>query len=90
MTAKQATIRVSSEGHLVLPSPIQRELGIREGDSLDASIEKGKIVMTLRPKKKFKGKATTDPRTGLPVLSFGPDAPVLTQEQIEEMLADFP
>jgi hypothetical protein len=28
--------------------------------------------------------------TGLPVIDFGPDAPILTHEQVREMLADFP
>ena len=31
-----------------------------------------------------------DPVLGIPVLSFGDDAPVLTSEQVEEMLSDFP
>jgi hypothetical protein len=31
-----------------------------------------------------------DPALGIPVLSFGDDAPVLTSEQAEEMLSDFP
>jgi|GEM_PF-339435 len=90
MASKAATIRVSAEGHLILPSPLQDELGIRAGDSLNASIEDGKLVVMTQPKKKFKGKIVNDPVTGLPMLSFGPDAPILTQERIEEMLADFP
>lgn len=89
MASKAVTIRVSEDGKNVeIPSPIRRELGIHAGDLLDASIEGGKLVLTTQAKKRFKGKATTDPRTGLPVLSFGPDAPVLTQEKIEEMLAN--
>jgi hypothetical protein len=31
-----------------------------------------------------------DPVLGIPVLSFGDDAPVLTSEEVEEMLSDFP
>jgi hypothetical protein len=35
-------------------------------------------------------KVTADPLTGLPVLSAGPQAPVLTSRQVEEILAEFP
>ena len=90
MPAKAATTRVSTKGQVVLPSPIRRRLGIQAGDSLDATVEDGRIVLTPQVKKKYKGKIIQDLLTGLPVLSFGPDAPVLTQERIEEMLADFP
>jgi hypothetical protein len=31
-----------------------------------------------------------DPISGTPVLDAGPDAPVLTSEQVKEILADFP
>jgi hypothetical protein len=31
-----------------------------------------------------------DPVTSLPVLSTGPDAPLLTSEQVEEILSGFP
>ena len=31
-----------------------------------------------------------DPITGLPVLSGGPDAAVLSSKQVEEILANFP
>jgi hypothetical protein len=31
-----------------------------------------------------------DPVTGLPVLSAGPSAPLLSSEEVEEILADIP
>ena len=37
--------RVSSEGEVLLPEPIRSQLGIRAGDSLDASVEDGRIVL---------------------------------------------
>ena len=33
---------------------------------------------------------SADPVLGIPVLSFGEDAPVLTSGQVKEMLSDFP
>lgn len=35
-------------------------------------------------------KITTDPVTGLPVFSAGPDAPVLSCKEVDEILATFP
>jgi AbrB family looped-hinge helix DNA binding protein len=90
MRARAATTRVSTKGQVVLPLPIRRRLGIQAGDALDATVEDGRIMLTPQPKKKFKARLTTDKRTGLPVLSFGPGAPILTNEMVREMLADFP
>ena len=82
--------KVSTKGQIVLPGPIRRKLGIRAGDPLDVSIDAGRIVLTTRKKRRRKAKIVTDPITGLPVLDVGPDAPILTSKQVEEMLADFP
>lgn len=82
--------RVSSKGHVVLPGPIRRKLGIRAGDSLDASVEGGRIVLVPRNKPAFPPKIIKDPVTGIPAVDFGPDAPILTSEQVADILADFP
>ena len=79
----------------MLPGSIRRQLGIHSGDALDAGIEDGRIVLTPRnkhplEKKVFEAKIVKDPLTGFPVIDLGPDAPVLTNEQVREMLADFP
>jgi AbrB family looped-hinge helix DNA binding protein len=82
--------KVSTKGQVVLPGPIRRRLGIRPGDPLDASIEAGTIVLTPRRKTRHKGKITLDPITGLPVLSAGNDAPVLSSRDVDQILASFP
>jgi AbrB family looped-hinge helix DNA binding protein len=82
--------RVSTKGQVVLPGPIRRKLDIRAGDPLDAGIEQGRIVLTPRKKATFEAQIVEDPVTGFPVLYAGPDAPVLTSEQVAEILADFP
>jgi AbrB family looped-hinge helix DNA binding protein len=82
--------RVSTKGQIVLPQPLRRRLGIRAGDSLDIAIEKNRIVLTAPQRKHFTARIIEDPITGLPVLYAGPDAPVLTSEQVEEILANFP
>lgn len=74
----------------MLPVPLRRRLGIRAGDALDASVEAGRIVLTPASGPKHKPKIIEDPITGLPMLSLGPDAPVLTSEMVRELLTDFP
>ncbi len=82
--------KVSTKGQVVLPGPIRRRLGLRPGDPLDANIEEGRIVLTPRRKRSRAGKIVTDPITGLPALSAGADAPVLSSKEVEEMMRSFP
>jgi AbrB family looped-hinge helix DNA binding protein len=82
--------RVSSKGQVVLPSPVRRKLGLAPGDPLDVNIESGRIVLTPRRTRSHRPKIVIDPITGLPALSAGPDAPLLTSAQVEEMLSGFP
>jgi AbrB family looped-hinge helix DNA binding protein len=82
--------RVSTKGQVVLPGPLRRRLGIRPGDPLDASIEDGCIILRPHKKRRLEGRIVEDPITGGPVLTFGPDAPILTSEEVAEILADFP
>jgi AbrB family looped-hinge helix DNA binding protein len=82
--------KVSTKGQIVLPAPLRRRLGIRAGDPLNISIEKDRIVLTAPKRKHFKARIIEDPVTGFPVLYAGPDAPVLTNEMVRELLADFP
>jgi AbrB family looped-hinge helix DNA binding protein len=82
--------KVSTKGQVVLPGPLRRHLGLRAGDSLDASIEAGRIVLTPRAKRRRQARITQDPVTGLPVLTAGADAPELSSREIAEILANFP
>jgi AbrB family looped-hinge helix DNA binding protein len=82
--------RVSTKGQIVLPMPLRRRLDIRVGDPLEISVEKDRIVLTTTKRKRFTARIIEDPITGFPVLYAGPDAPVLTSEQVKEILADFP
>jgi AbrB family looped-hinge helix DNA binding protein len=74
----------------VLPGPLRRRLGIREGDPLDVNVESGRIILTPRRKRSRPARITTDPMTGLPVLSVGPDVPKLSSKEVGEILANFP
>jgi hypothetical protein len=46
--------------------------------------------LTPREKRPRKVKIAIDPITGLPVLSAGSDAPVLSSKEVEEILTNFP
>jgi len=82
--------KVSTKGQVVLPGPLRRRLGIRAGDPLDANVEAERIVLTPRKKRPRRVGIIADPVTGLPVLSAGVDAPVLSSREVEEIQANFP
>jgi len=82
--------KLSTKGQVVLPGPLRRRLGLRPGDALDATIEGESIVLRPPRKRLLKPRIVKDPILGTPVLTFGPDAPILTSEEVREMLADFP
>lgn len=82
--------RLSTKGQVVLPSQIRRKLGLRTGDPLEATVERGKVVLTPRKARSCKPKIIVDQLTGFPVLSFGEDAPLLTSKDVREILSNFP
>lgn len=82
--------RISTKGQVVLPIPIRRRLGLRAGDSLDANVEGERIVLTPQKKRARKARIVIDPVSGIPAVTLGPGAPVLTSKEVEEILSDFP
>jgi AbrB family looped-hinge helix DNA binding protein len=81
--------KLSTKGQIVLPVQIRRKLGLRTGDPLDTRVEGGRIVLTPRRTRSRKVSITVDPITGLPVLSAGSDAPLLSSKQVREILSEF-
>jgi len=82
--------RLSTKGQVVLPGPIRRRLGLQTGDSLDATVMGSSVLLTPRGKRARKLKIVTDPVSGLPALSAGTDATLLTSEQVRELMDEFP
>ena len=82
--------KVTENGQVTIPTSLRRRLGIKSGDKLYAAVKNGSIILSPRRQAKFQTRIITDPITGLPVLDSGPDAPILTNEMVKEMLADFP
>ncbi len=78
-------VNLLSRGLVVVPAAVRRKLQLRPGDPLEVTVRDGRIVLTPQ-KRRGKAKVIVDPITGLPVLSAGPDAPVLTSEQVNEIL----
>jgi AbrB family looped-hinge helix DNA binding protein len=82
--------RVSTKGQVVLPGPIRRRLGIQAGDQLDVAVEDGRIVLARRATPALTPRIVQDPVSGMPVIDLGPNAPIVTNEQVDEILAEFP
>ncbi|MGC2828371.1 MAG: AbrB/MazE/SpoVT family DNA-binding domain-containing protein [Candidatus Acidiferrum sp.] len=82
--------KLSTKGQVVLPGPIRRTLGLQPGDSLDAKVQGGRVMLIPQRTRARKTKILVDPITGLPVLSAGPGAPLLTSGQVREIFDEFP
>ena len=50
-------IKVTSKGQITLPSETRRRLNIREGDTLEATIRSGSLVLTPRKSERPQGVA---------------------------------
>jgi len=83
-------LKLSTKGQIVLAGAIRRRLGLQPGDSLDAKVQGGRIVLTPRKTRPLKTNLRIDPITGLPVLSAGAGAPRLSSKQVKEILDEFP
>lgn len=81
---------MSTKGQVVVPKNIRRKLDLRPGDSLEATLEGNRIVLTPRNARRRRARVIKDPVTSLPALTAGPKAPKLTSAQVRELLADFP
>jgi len=62
----------------------------RVGKTRDRAAKPAKHTARPRAEARFKVRIVTDPITGLPVLSAGKNAPVLTSKQVAELLQFFP
>lgn len=82
--------KISSKGQVVLPGELRRRLGLHAGDSLDVQVRNGLIVLTPTQKEIRSIKMVTHTRTGLPALSVGDEAPILTSKEVEELLDTTP
>jgi AbrB family looped-hinge helix DNA binding protein len=82
--------KLSTKGQVVLPGPIRRQLSLQPGDSFDAKVQAGRIMLTPWRKRKRHVRIVVDRITNLPVLSGGHEAPLLTSRHVREILSEFP
>ena len=83
--------RVSERGYGVVPSSIVKRLGMKPGDSVEIDVNTIRIAISaIKRKSRSKARIVTDKITGMPVLTLGRGAPVLTSEEVKDLLADFP
>lgn len=82
--------KLSTKGQVVVPLALRRQLGLRPGDVLEASLDQGTIRLTPARRPRRKARILKDPISGLPVLSSGRATPKLTSEMVATALADFP
>jgi AbrB family looped-hinge helix DNA binding protein len=83
-------LKLSTKGQIVLAGAIRRRLGLQPGDSLDAKVQAGRVVLTPRKTRFSNVTLLVDRITDLPVLSAGVGAPHLSSRQVREILAEFP
>ena len=80
--------KVSTNGYVTLPLSLRRQLGLRAGDSLEANIEGGRIVLTPHRTRPRQARIVKDSVTGLPVLLIEGKTPSLRSKEVAEILAN--
>ena len=81
---------LSTKGQIVVPGALRSKLGLNPGDEFSINVDNGSIVLTPLMPRRSKITIGIDPRTKLPVAAAEDGAPVLTSEQVAELLTDFP
>ena len=72
------------------PGALRSRLGLHPGDAFSIKLENGSIVLTPLTPRRFAVTIGIDAATHLPVATAERGAPLLTSQQVAELLADFP
>jgi hypothetical protein len=83
-------LRFRRKARLFFPVRFAANLASGRATRSTLKVEAGRIVLTPRSSRSPKVNIVVDPITGLPVLSAGPEAQVLSSKQVSEILSDFP
>ena len=81
--------KLSTKGRIVSPSSVRRKLSLRPGE-FEIEVRGVQVILTPPKKRSAKARIVTDPVTGLPVLTVGPDALQFTSNLVLEILDEFP
>jgi AbrB family looped-hinge helix DNA binding protein len=83
-------IKVSSKGQVVLPITMRNKLRIKEGDTVEAKVDNGNILLIPKKQRKFRTWIGKSPVTGMAVIMSEPGAPKITSEMVAKLMEDFP
>ena len=83
------TTRLSSKGQIVLPAAARKRLGLKPGAKFACRVRAGEIVLTPSEVKREKPRFIKDRLTGMTVVASS-GSPLLTNERVKALLADFP
>jgi AbrB family looped-hinge helix DNA binding protein len=81
---------LSTKGQIVVPGALRSRLGLHPGDEFSIKLDNGSIVLTPLTPQRYSVTIGIDAATNLPVATAERGAPLLTSEQVAELLADFP
>ena len=81
---------LSTKGQIVVPGSIRSRLGLRPGDEFSIKLDNGSIILTPLIPRRFGVTIGIDSVTHLPVATAERGAPLLTSDEVAELLADFP
>jgi AbrB family looped-hinge helix DNA binding protein len=84
------TTTLSSKGQIVLPAAARRRLGLQVGAQLACKIEDNHIVLTPLVPRVARSHYVRNKASGLLVTAAPAGSPLVTSEQVHELLADFP
>lgn len=83
--------KLSSKGQVVLPASARARLGLVPGTEIEVVVETDRLVLVPIGPRRPRFRQGVSKATGLPVLEVVEgDAPVLTSQQVAELLSDFP
>ena len=81
---------LTANGHVRLPAPARRALGLKTGDKLRVEIERGGVRLERPRRKLARVMMRRDPVTKLPYFAPPEGTPVLTLATVRQALRDFP
>lgn len=84
------TTTLSSKGQVVLPASARRRLGLKPGTKFACRIQGGQIILKPAEAKQARPRLVRSKLTGLIVTQGPKGAPMVTDEQVRAILADFP
>jgi AbrB family looped-hinge helix DNA binding protein len=84
------TTTLSSKGQVVLPAAARRRLGLKPGARFACRVQGNQIVLTPAEVGHGRFCSVKSKLTGLVVTQGPQGAPVVTNEQVRALLADFP